>query len=575
MALLAEYDQTSWRPGTLRIHESIGSIGAKYCYLNKVKPKEFYNLISEFNGNGSYIDSDNTFDNPEFDFVKLAKLFEEPISIVSKLSLNLINDLPNLYKQSKCSLWGKSMFSYCPTCMAAGYHSELHQIHWLDKCFIHGDNLVNIINKEKSIKGFRNDIKLLKPIFDMWFVSSDIWGTAKTSRWSLIDNELINTRAKKFCSALIYTEKKLQNDSILFGKNKESNLLLQVKATNSLNRVFKTVHQNKAMSFEKPLKYSCSAEIADLLVKLGPKGIGHFMHSRQITCIESEMPIWKKILNDLPKSLLKKHSKCFKLYKNSFESIEKIRIRWCYGHEYVHPPYDMSRFDRVPCPRIVTLNLLQMLLNVEDSLIPESITYYGNYNSKEINYSFYDIGSLDNLIEARIVSKWIGYIEIGTHQILKQYTPGCMFESEVEPNFRYINIPICQGILTEIIDQLLLVHLQTWIWALYEVEMTSNVIDSQINLKKHFRSKIHELSPSINLKKTNDGVELLIGTMTPKRLPTWCNSIYDEKGHYATVKKRSNELEVTFDELLVYRMRMNDLSQIRANLIRSFVRKRS
>ena len=150
-----------------------------------------------------------------------------------------------------------------------------------------------------------------------------------------------------------------------------------------------------------------------------------------------------------------------------------------------------------------------------------------------------------------------------------------MFESEVEPDFRYINIPICQGILTEIIDQLLLVHLQTWIWALYEVEMNSNVIDSQINLKNHFRAKIHELSPSIILKKTNDGVELLIGTMTSKRLPKWCNSIRDEKGHYDTVKKRSNELEVTFDELLAYRMRMNDLFQLRANLIRSFVRKRS
>jgi pimeloyl-ACP methyl ester carboxylesterase len=90
------------------------------------------------------------------------------------------------------------------------------------------------------------------------------------------------------------------------------------------------------------------------------------------------------------------------------ESIEKTRIRWCSGHEYVHPPYDMSRFDRVPCPRIVTLNLLQMLLNVEDSLIPESITYYGKYNSKEINYSYkIQVDIIEDLLKQKKVDNLI------------------------------------------------------------------------------------------------------------------------------------------------------------------------
>lgn len=568
---MSAYNETSnWRTNTLRVYESIGSIGAKYCYLNKVKPKEFYNLIIELIGDKrEHIDRDDyTFDNLEFDFSMLSKLLAEPLSTVNKLSLNAITHLPNLHKQTGYSLASKKNLAYCPVCLANGYHSPLHQIHWVTNCFIHNETLINVTNINQSISKLHGDIKLLGHLYDIWFVQSKVWDSANSFEWLLIDNKLIEAKAKLFISALINTENLITKESKIIGNNIESNLLLQVENTGNLNSVFQIMHQNKRMSFGEPINFTCSPAVADYLLGISNKEFNLFMYARQVTSGEDNVPQWKEILGNLYSVLKKNHSHCLFEYKKSFESLEKLRIKWCSQHGYVHPPYDMDSYERVPCQRIVTLNLLQVLLNIEDSLIHNTPSGYSDYRFKGKNYFFNDIEVLNDLINVDLARKWTGLIPLGQHEIMKKYTPGSLFNTNDEVESRHVTMHIPYGVLAEITDQLLLSLICSWVWALYETELNRNsFIDSKSQPAQYLKSMINKLAPSAIIQKTKNGVQLKIGTILPYTTPDWSMNRLSLINHCSEVQKKSKELEVIFDQVLVQKMERADLYQRSKNYI--------
>jgi hypothetical protein len=569
------YETTSWRPGTLRAYESVGSIGAKYCYLNKVKPREFYNLILELIGEKNrYINRDDfTFDSLDFDFSKLSKLFNEPLPIVKKLSLKAINHLPNLRKQTGYSLASNEDFAYCPICLANGYHSPLHQISWVTNCFIHNEALINVVNKNKSIKNLHTDIKLLSNLYDIWFVESEIWESAKSYDWHLVDNKLIEEKAKLFIQALINTESAITNESTTIGNNIESKLLVLVENLGNSNSVFKAMHQNKSMRLGEPINFICSNMVADTLVKMNSKDFILFMYSRQITCESENAPEWKVALDKLPSILRINHKNCLHEYRKTFEQLEKTRISWCRWNTYVHPPYDMESYDRVPCQRIATLNLLQTILNFEDSLVHNS---HGNFYDSRLggmDYLFQDIEVLNDLITSDLAKKWVGFIVLGQHQIMKKYTPGYVFNTNDEADSRRTSMYVPHDLLEEIIDQLLLALVYVWIWALYETEMNrENLANQQFKPVQYLKLMISQLSPSAILEKTHNGLQLKIGTMVPYKTPDWFINKDDLINHYLNVQNKSRELEVTFDQVLLERMKSANLYQKSTNHLRIYSR---
>lgn len=568
-------ETTSWRPRTLRAYESVGSIGAKYCYLNKVKPREFYNLILELIGEKNrYINRDDfTFDSLNFDFLKLSKLFNEPLPIVKKLSLETINHLPNLRKQTGYSLASNNNFTYCPICLANGYHSPLHQISWVTNCFIHNEALLSVESKNKSIKNLQTDIKLLSDLYNIWFAESKIWESAKSYDWHLVDNKLIEEKAKLFILALINTESALTNESTTIGDNTESKLLALVENMGNSNSVFKTMHQNKSMSLGEPINFICSNIVAETLLKMNSKDFNLFLYARHVTCESENSPKWKDLLNKLPSILRKSHNNCLHEYKKTFEQLEKIRVSWSMRYTYVHPPYDMESYDRVPCQRIATLNLLQSILNIEDSLLHNSHSYYFNSRYGSLNYLFQNIEVLDDLIVNDLTSNWFGFIVLGQHQIMKKYTPGYIFTTNDETENRRASMHVPHNLLAEIIDELLLAIVYVWIWALYETEMDrEHLTNKRIKPIQYLRLKISQLSPSAILEKTHNGLQLKIGTMVPHKTPDWLINKDDLIVHHINVKNKSKELEVTFDQVLLDRMKREDLYQRCASHLRIYER---
>lgn len=362
-------ETNSWRSGTLRPYESIGSIGAKYCYLNKVKIIEFAKLIRGLtpeNNNGIFYDY--TLDNPHLDIKSLAKLLNEPLSIIDMLSFQTFNQLPHLTKETGFSLIGRRNLTYCPKCLSEGYHSPFHQINWISKCFIHDEALVQIDSLNRSVSKLGEDARLIGDLYDIWFRNNDVLDVAKAPCWKVQNHKEIITQANKIIHVLTNTEAILrdQNDysQILIGQNPDAKLLLQIMSSNGcLDSPIRNLHTHEGMDVRRVIEYQCTPEVAGNILKMSEGSLYLLMHSRQAICEANDASTpWRKLLINFKNNLIKGHSACLREYKKSFEKIERIRIR---HNSYVHPPYDMQRFRRVPCARIVTLNLLQIPLDFE------------------------------------------------------------------------------------------------------------------------------------------------------------------------------------------------------------------
>ena len=151
---------------------------------------------------------------------------------------------------------------------------------------------------------------------------------------------------------------------------------------------------------------------------------------------------------------------------------------------------------------------------------------------------------------------------------MKKYTPGSLFNTNDEVESRHVTMHIPYGVLAEITDQLLLSLICSWVWALYETELNRNsFIDSKSQPAQYLKSMINKLAPSAIIQKTKNGVQLKIGTILPYTTPDWSMNRLSLINHCSEVQKKSKELEVIFDQVLVQKMERADLYQRSKNYI--------
>jgi len=550
---------SSWRAGTLRPYESIGSIGAKYCYLNKVKIIEFSKLIRGLTPESNDGNFDYTLDNPHLDIKGLAKLLNEPFSVVNKLSFQAFNQLPHLTKETGFSLVGRRNLTYCPKCLSDGYHSPFHQINWISKCFIHGETLVQVETLNRPSNKLGEDARFIGDLYDIWFLNNDVWESAKMSYWDVQNHKEIISQANKIIHLLRSAESILcdKNDysQILIGQNSNAKLLLQTISNNScLNHPIKNIHTHEGMDIRSAIEYKCTPEEAENILRMTEDDFYLLMHSRQAICeANSTSTSWRKLLSDFKDNLLKDHTACLCEYKKSFERIEHIRVM---HNSYVHPPYDMEKFRRVPCARIVTLNLLQIPLDIEyDSLLTAR-----SLSEMHINNS--GITRIDELKNAGLIGEWRGDIVRDLHKIMKRYTPGYIHLTNYETESRRVFIYVPLNVLADIADQILLATAYSWVWCLYITETNEKVLEqSRVVPEKFLRSKFKELSPVVILQKSVNGLNLTIGSMVPYKQPNLTLTKADKLHHFADVKNKSKKLALEFDLELAERLRSADLEK--------------
>lgn len=120
----------NWGRGRLRRHQSFHSFAATFCALNVISPRGFQEYWCK------------SFPRDEREknvLSRIADLLDEPSKVVK-----------TVFGEDRWRIGGwsyrkpaprKDTLSYCPDCIAGGFHGYFHEDPWLRRCPIHGTEL--------------------------------------------------------------------------------------------------------------------------------------------------------------------------------------------------------------------------------------------------------------------------------------------------------------------------------------------------------------------------------------------------------------------------------------------------
>jgi len=127
----------AWYPGTMRPFESLESVAAKWCLLNRLSAHHFEKWSAELAVRRRARRGAGDVPPPRLDAEGLAKALGEPVAIVRTLrSRQKIED--SNFSATALQL-GKPArgIRFCGACLREGFHSDLHEVPWLGYCFVH------------------------------------------------------------------------------------------------------------------------------------------------------------------------------------------------------------------------------------------------------------------------------------------------------------------------------------------------------------------------------------------------------------------------------------------------------
>lgn len=118
-------------------HESVESFAARFCELNKVSVKQFYDYVSatiQHAWRPGFLLSDEQI-------AKLAAALQEPQEIVDSVLCPYSGDA-DPFAQYCGNRRHQDLIKYCPSCASEGYHSHFHTFYWLERCPFDGAELL-------------------------------------------------------------------------------------------------------------------------------------------------------------------------------------------------------------------------------------------------------------------------------------------------------------------------------------------------------------------------------------------------------------------------------------------------
>lgn len=538
----------SWRPGTLRPYESIGSFGAKYCYLNKITFSQFGKTIAEF------LSADAT-GHYDIDFGKgLSRLLGEPPALVDTLSLKKFRLGP--HSQALCSSWHISEFNfeefkYCPVCLADGYHSNLHQLVFLDKCFIHKCSLEKFPVFHQSLSHFGRETRLIKPLYDKWFKSDylhfkgeEIWPEAKFPVWKLNSKKPIHASANRVLSSFKLLEKRVavmpHHPSGLFGDSIVAKVKMSTNMVGLRTSVFNSLNDLR-LNFKKARHFVCNAEEAIAILELDGHDFSQLMHKRQVACtISGAWPPWRLTLERLKQHLVSGHENCLKLVYDG--SLLTHVIQASYSKHYLLAPFNRELFYRVPCDRIVTLNFLQSLLDIET----------GNpFSHMQLSEFSIFVDHRNVLKSPGLMGEIVGFIPRDGHKLFGDNNHFLEFSDLGEKTMRscYLIVPL--GVLANILDEVILAHVWSWCWALFSMEQQARKLDDLPHTyPEHIlEDEIDRLKPLFTFEQDTSGLIMKTGTFVPYKMPPWKTCLGNKRKHTNEVADASNLMIEQFKDL--------------------------
>lgn len=552
---MAQHQLTcSWRPNSLRPFESVGSFGAKYCYLNKITIREFGQVLLEFLPHGTTLPyGTSTLDMIEFDIEGLTRLLNEPSILVNSLPLkksSLGPHLGTLCLSKYSSEFDFKELRFCPACLANGYHSNLHQLDWMDKCFIHGCSLKHESNDAPSLTNLGIETRLIQPLYIRWFKpkkllfnSESCWREAKNPFWAFDDHKIIQHSAQRVLSKLRTVGNRLASTEHqpprLIGGLTGARVAMAMTTVGIRSRNVFDLLDKKNLALKRARHFICSSKEASTILDLDDHDLFLLMHGRQAMCVISELrPRWRVVLEELKCRLVSGHENCLKLVHESTLTGERIRLG--IASYYIHAPFNRELFHSVPCDRIVTLNFLQVLQDIEER------NPFSHVRMSELSMVSKDWMPM---ISLGLVTEVTGFIPSDGHQLFGSHNQYLQANGSHEDNMRWRQALAPAGVLAQMIDEMILAHVWSWCWALFSMEQQAErLVDPRLYPDNFLEKETVRLSPIFSIRQDASGLTLNTGTFVKYKSPPWKTCLGNKKAHAHEVDEIYNFMINRFNE---------------------------
>lgn len=118
-------------------YESVESFASRFCELNKISVKQFFDYISA-TIDGVWRQGWGLLDE---ETAKISAALQEPLAIVDSILSPYEGDADALAKYCGDEK-NQDQIQYCPSCASEGYHSHFHTLSWLERCPFDGTELM-------------------------------------------------------------------------------------------------------------------------------------------------------------------------------------------------------------------------------------------------------------------------------------------------------------------------------------------------------------------------------------------------------------------------------------------------
>lgn len=188
-------ESVNWRPGSLWPYESLAAVGAKFAYLNRVRPSRFRKFLLDFDPKSIDIDFFSLIDAPDFSTRRFARVLGESERLIKQLKVGpfipptayATNSQFGFSKLHPSIGWVGQHFSppfrYCPICAKLGFHAIFHQLDLFSRCLIHDVELRQFSSASPRLCSLRRIDYLIEHAYEFFFMGSAGWEFSQAEAW--------------------------------------------------------------------------------------------------------------------------------------------------------------------------------------------------------------------------------------------------------------------------------------------------------------------------------------------------------------------------------------------------------
>jgi hypothetical protein len=147
-------------------HESVESFAARFCELNKVSVKQFFDYLSA-TIDGAWRQGWGLSDE---ETAKISAALQEPLAIVDSV-LSPYECAADAFAKFCGNEKQQAQIRYCPNCASEGYHSHFHTLSWLDRCPFDGAQLMThscYVGTDRSTNRIEALTQILQALWPDW-----------------------------------------------------------------------------------------------------------------------------------------------------------------------------------------------------------------------------------------------------------------------------------------------------------------------------------------------------------------------------------------------------------------------